>query len=189
MNTSGDSVVTPIEARDVLDFWIAAGAEKWFTKDAAFDAAIAAGFGAHLEAAKAGAYDGWSTTTHGSLALVIMLDQFSRNLHRGSTRAFEGDPKALALAKRMVAARADMELPAPLRKWAYLPFEHSEDMADQKTCVSLMERTGERDDLPWAIIHHDIIAQFGRFPHRNAVLGRVSTHEELRFLQDGGFGG
>jgi uncharacterized protein (DUF924 family) len=181
--------MTPIEPRDVLDFWMAAGEDKWFEKSDDFDDEIRARFGDHLEAAKQGAYDAWAETTQGKLALIIMLDQFSRNLHRGSAKAFEADAKALALAKGMIADKADMELPEDLRRWVYLPYEHSEDLGDQETCVKLMERTGSEESVKYAVIHLDIIKEFGRFPHRNPALGRTSTPEELKFLEDGGFAG
>ena len=175
--------------RDVLDFWFAAGEEKWFTKDDAFDQEITERFqGAH-EAAKEGAYDAWTESTEGCLALIILLDQFPRNIYRNSAKAFAADPKALALAKDVVARGVDAEVPADARTWLYLPFEHSEDMADQQRCMDLFGRLGDEEKLKWAKLHADIIEKFGRFPHRNSVLGRESTAEEIEFLENGGFGG
>ena len=178
-----------IEPRDVLDFWFAAGEDKWFSKDEAFDAEITERFRDHHEAAKRGAYDRWQETANGTLALIILLDQFSRNMYRNSPDAFAADAKALALAKSMVERGSDMELPAAVRQWAYLPYEHSEVMADQDRCIELFERSGLDEAIEWARVHADVIRRFGRFPHRNAVLGRDSTPEELAFLEEGGFAG
>ena len=175
--------------RDVLDFWFAAGEEKWFTKDEAFDQEITARFQDAHEAAKEGAYDSWMESTEGCLALIILLDQFPRNMYRGSAKAFAADAKALTLAKDIVARGVDAEVPADARTWLYMPFEHSEEMADQERCVALFERLGDEEKLKWAKIHADIIEKFGRFPHRNTVLGRQSTGEETEFLEDGGFSG
>lgn len=178
-----------IEPRDVLDFWFAAGKEKWFTKDAAFDAAIIERFKVHHEAALSGGLDHWHETGQGALALVILLDQFARNIYRGSGQAFAADAKALALANSMVDAGTDLELPVDVRVWVYLPYEHSEVMADQERCIELLQRSGMDEFVEWAEIHADIIKRFGRFPHRNTALGRTSTPEELAFLEEGGFAG
>ncbi len=175
--------------RDVLDFWFAAGEEKWFAKDDEFDADIAARFGDAHEAAKKGAFDHWAETPQGALALIILLDQFSRNLFRGSPLSFAADEKALALANDAVARGLDMEMPGAVRHWFYLPFEHSEDMADQMRCIELCQRSGLDESVKWAKVHADIIARFGRFPHRNAVLGRQTTPDEQAFLDGGGFAG
>jgi uncharacterized protein (DUF924 family) len=178
-----------IEPKDVLGFWMEAGPEKWFAKSDAFDAELTTRFAAHLEAAKAGAYDGWMETTEGSLALIILLDQFSRNIHRGTPAAFAADAKALVLAKSLVERAVDMELPQQLRKWIYLPYEHSEDLQDQKICLEMFERSGLEENVKWAQLHLDAIEAFGRFPHRNEILGRVSSPAEIQFLKDGGFSG
>ncbi len=181
--------MSDIEAKDVLDFWLAAGPEKWFSKDDQFDAELSRRFSDSLEAAKGGDCDHWAETPQGSLGLIILFDQFSRNIHRGSHKAFEADEKARQLARDLVARGVDMEMPQALRKWVYLPYEHSEDLQDQDTCIELMKRTGSDDDVKWAEMHADIIRRFGRFPHRNKALGRASSPAELAFLDDGGFAG
>lgn len=175
--------------RDVLDFWFAAGKEKWFVKDEAFDRDITERFQDAHEAAKDGAYDGWKESTEGCLALIILLDQFPRNMYRDSAKAFAADPKALALAKEVVAQGRDVEVPADARVWLYLPFEHSEERTDQDRSVELFERLGDEETAKWARVHADVIKRFGRFPHRNKVLGRESTADEVEFLKGGGFGG
>jgi uncharacterized protein (DUF924 family) len=176
-----------IEPRDVLDFWFAAGEEKWFEKSDAFDAEIIERFKRHHEAAREGAYDDWQETGDGCLALIILLDQFSRNMYRGSAESFAADAKALAIAASVVEKGIDMELPQNVRVWIYLPYEHSELLADQDRCIELMQRCGDDDLMKWAHVHADVIRRFGRFPHRNAVLGRQSTAQETAFLEDGGF--
>ena len=120
------------------------------------------------------------------MALVILLDQFPRNLFRGQARAFAGDARALALAKRAVAAGLDEAMPRAHRLFLYMPFEHSEDLADQETCIERMTALGSAGYLDYARRHRDIIARFGRFPHRNAALGRDSTAEEIAFLKEPG---
>ena len=175
--------------KDVLDFWFSAGEEKWFEKSDSFDAEITARFRHHHEAAREGAYDDWQETANGCLALIILLDQFPRNIYRGSAEAFAADAKALGIAKAMVEKGIDMELPQNVRMWIYLPYEHCEELATQERCIELMQRSGLVDVIEWAHTHADVIRRFGRFPHRNAVLGRESTPEEIAFLEDGGFSG
>ncbi len=178
---------------DVIGFWQAAGPQKWFTKDPRFDEAIRLRFEPVHFAAARGEYDAWRETAEGCLALLILLDQFPRNLWRGSGHAFAADPLARAVARRAVQADFDQEVEPALRPFFYLPFEHSEDPADQDLSVTLCEAhrdaTGDEDTLKWAVIHRDIIARFGRFPHRNRSLGRETTTEEQAFLDDGGFSG
>jgi len=175
--------------QDVIGFWLAAGPEKWFAKSAAFDSAIRLKFEPVHHAAAAGAYDRWMATAQGALALLILLDQFPRNLYRNSGHAFATDGKARAIARTAVANGFDAEVEPALRNFFYLPFEHSEDLADQDSSVVLCEASGDAAALKWAKIHRDIIVRFGRFPHRNAVLGRITTAEEQTFLDEGGFGG
>lgn len=175
--------------REVLDFWFAAGPERWFSKDAEFDAEIARRFGATVEAARKGRLDHWAKAPEGALALVILLDQFPRNIHRGSPRAYACDAQALALARDVVARGLDMDMPAEQRKWFYMPYMHSENLADQEACVELFRRSELTDNLPHAIEHAEIIRRFGRFPHRNAVLGRRTTEAEQDYLDRGGFRG
>lgn len=175
--------------KDMIDFWIAAGEKRWFTKDAAFDGALAIGFGDALKEARLGRYDDWAETPEGALGLVILLDQVSRNIHRGSPIAFAADAKALALAKEIVGKGFHTKLPPPIARWFIMPFEHAENLDAQDRGVALFGTMGMHEMAYWAGVHRDIIAKFGRFPHRNKVLGRTSTAEELAFLAAGGFSG
>ena len=175
--------------QDVVQFWELAGEERWFTKDAAFDGALAVRFGATLKQARLGAFDNWAETPDGALGLVILLDQVSRNIHRGSPLAFAADARALHLARQSIGRGYHWKMPAPRAMWLCMPFEHSENLDDQWRCVALFQTLGLNDMVHWAKVHLDIIARFGRFPHRNRVLGRVSTAEEMAFLQAGGFAG
>jgi uncharacterized protein (DUF924 family) len=175
---------------DVLGFWRSAGPQKWFKKVLAFDEAIRLKFEPVHHAAARGEYDAWAQAPEGALALLILLDQFPRNLYRGSAHAFATDPKARAIARAAVEAGFDKQVEPPLlRPFFYLPFEHSEDLADQDFCLALNTEAGQADDIKWAALHRDIIVRFGRFPHRNASLGRVTTAEEQEFLDEGGFAG
>lgn len=174
---------------DVVDFWLAAGESRWFTRDPAFDGQLTVRFKETLAHARDGAYDHWAETPKGMLALVILLDQFSRNIHRGTPLAFAADRKALDLAKRAVARGDHLSFPAPLAKWLIMPFEHAEDLDAQRRCVALFSVRDPGDMTHWGQLHLDIIVRFGRFPHRNAILGRKSTAEELAFLANGGFSG
>lgn len=174
---------------DVIDFWLAAGEERWFTKDAAFDDQLSMRFKDALARARDGAFDDWAQTPRGMLALILMLDQFSRNIHRDSPLAFAADSKALALAEQAVARGDHLAFPPPLAMWFIMPFEHAEDLDAQRRCVALFAARHSDDTVHWAKLHLDIIERFGRFPHRNAILGRESTHEELAFLTAGGFSG
>ena len=173
---------------DVIAFWRAAGPEKWFEKNAAFDDEIRRRFLNVHEAATSGKLTAWEASAEGALALLILLDQFPRNMFRGQARAFATDPLARAIASRAILSGFDGAFP-DMRSFFYLPFEHSEDLADQERGLTLYKAAGDEDGLKWAKIHADIIHRFGRFPHRNAVLGRVSTPEEQKFLDDGGFAG
>lgn len=175
--------------RDVLDFWFDAGPERWFRKDTEFDAAIKRRFSALVEAARTGKCDRWRDSPEGAAALVIVLDQFPRNIHRGTPRAFACDGKALETAKEAIGRGFDMELPEAVRMWLYMPYMHSENLHDQEQCVELCKRSGLDATTPYAVEHADIIRRFGRFPHRNAILGRRTTEAEQRFLDDGGFAG
>ncbi|MBS0254083.1 MAG: DUF924 family protein [Proteobacteria bacterium] len=173
---------------EIVAFWAEAGPDRWFAKDSEFDAAIAARFAAAHHAAAQRKLDGWAETSEGALALLLLLDQFPRNIFRGSAHAFATDPLARNFAERAIAAGHDRAQPESLRAFFYLPFEHSEALADQERCVALcagLPFEAER----WARVHRDIIARFGRFPHRNATLGRLTTPEEQDFLDAGGFHG
>lgn len=172
----------------VIAFWQSAGAGRWFYKDAAFDGALSVRFKPHVEAARRGGHDHWTETARGALGLVILLDQMSRNIHRGSPLAFAGDARALAAAKSAVARGFHWQLPASEAFWLFMPFEHAENIDDQERAIALFTTMGS-ELVPYAVMHRDIIAKFGRFPHRNPVLGRVSTPPELAFLAAGGFAG
>ncbi|OZI53533.1 DUF924 family protein [Bordetella genomosp. 5] len=179
------SALTPEE---VVRFWRAAGPARWFARDEAFDRDFRARFlGAHFAAAR-GELAAWEGTVDGVLALLILLDQFPRNAFRGTGHMFATDGLALAIARRAIQAGNDRKVDIEMRHFIYLPFEHAEDLAAQTESVSLMSDL-DAETLRWAIIHRDIIVRFGRFPHRNASLGRDSTIEEQRFLAEGGFAG
>jgi len=175
--------------QDMVTFWMQAGEDSWFRKDAAFDGALAVRFAAALREARTGAFDHWAETPEGTLGLVLLLDQVSRNIHRGSPLAFAADARALRLARQSVG-RGDLHrLPAPQAMWLLMPYEHAEDIDAQERCVALFATIGLNNMVHWAKLHRDIIARFGRFPHRNKVLGRTSTQDELAFLAAGGFAG
>ncbi len=175
---------------EVLEFWFGpqpgASRREWFVKDAAFDEAIRSRFGDVREAALAGRLEAWRDEPQSMLALVVVLDQFSRNLFRNDARAFAGDPQALACANLALERGDDEQLLPVQRQFLYLPFEHSEVLADQERAVALMQGLEEYPETKglteWAEKHRVIVARFGRFPHRNAALGRASTAEELDFL-------
>src|SRR5215470_9891404 len=166
----------------VLAFWRAAGPDKWFTKDDAFDAEIVGRFLGVYEAAVAGQLEDWEATPDEALALVIVLDQFPRNMFRHSARTFAADPLARAAADRAIARGFDQRVVIGERGFFYLPFMHSETLADQERSLALYRAVGDADHLKYAQEHADIVRRFGRFPHRNAVLGRVTTHDEQAFL-------
>src|SRR5215475_15057517 len=173
-------------APDIVSFWQKAGPDRWFKKDSAFDDEIRERFLAAHEAATAGHLSGWEQTAQGALALLILLDQFPRNMFRGEARAFATDALARAVAAGALVRGFDGQVPKELFNFFYLPFEHSEDIADQERCIALNKATGDAENLKWAELHADIIRRFGRFPHRNAALGRVTTPEEQAFLDGGG---
>lgn len=174
---------------DIVKFWRDAGPKSWFKKDADFDGEIRQRFLITHEAAVAGKLSAWEHSAEGVLALLILLDQFPRNMFRGEARAFASDPLARAIAAGALVRGFDAQVPGDMRGFFYLPFEHSEDLADQERAVAFYKLKGNADGLKWAEIHADIIRRFGRFPHRNAVLGRASTPEEQAFLDGGGFSG
>ncbi len=173
---------------EVTAFWRAAGPQKWFSKDAGLDREITTRFLATHEAAAAGCLAGWEDAAEGAFALLLLLDQFPRNMFRGSARAFATDPLARAVADRAIAHGFDAGAPSAERIFFYLPFMHSENLADQERSLALARQTDGGSDK-YARIHADIIRRFGRFPHRNAVLGRATTPQEQAFLDAGGFAG
>lgn len=204
--TNADSL--PAGARAVLQYWLgdvplsnARALEKralWFTKSDAVDAEIAHHFGDEVAEAKAGELDHWEQTAEGTLALLILLDQFTRNIWRGKPESFSGDDKALALAKKALAQGRDAQVVSVARMFFYLPLEHAEDMACQNASVAAFEQLAEKadaqsrdflkDTLVYAHKHREVIAQFGRFPHRNPILGRPSTPAEQVYLSQPGAG-
>jgi uncharacterized protein (DUF924 family) len=173
----------------VLAFWREAGPKKWFTKDTAFDDEIRRRFLEAYEAAAAEKLPDWERTAEGALALTIVLDQFPRNMVRGDARTYAADALARKVAERALARGFDRQVPPPEWQFFYLPFEHSESRPDQERCCALFAAAGDANLLKWAEQHADIIRRFGRFPHRNAVLGRATTPEEQAFLDGGGFKG
>lgn len=174
---------------DVTDFWEKAGEARWFVKDAAFDGRLRVLFGGALERARLGEFDRWGDTPEGALGLVLLLDQVSRNISRGSPLAFAADARALRMAREWVSRGYHQILRPPQARWLIMPFEHAEDLDAQRRGVALFQTMGLSEMAHWAQVHLDIIAKFGRFPHRNMVLGRVSTPKELAFLRAGGFAG
>lgn len=177
------------QASEIVAFWHDAGYERWFKRDDAFDAEFKRRFHeAHMAAAR-GEYEAWMESAEGALALLILLDQFPRNCFRGCAHSYATDGLARSYARRAIDAGFDLQVETALRMFFYLPFEHSETMADQDYAMELFARTGNDELMKYAVLHRDLIARFGRFPHRNAVLGRESTQEELDYLASGGFSG
>lgn len=187
-----------IAPHEVLDFWFGErGApefgrarEFWFSKSAVTDAEIARRFATAVEAALRGELRSWTNgDARDALALILLLDQFTRNLFRDSARAFAGDEAALAVARRLLADGRHRQL-APVERWfAYMPFEHSEQMDDQRQSLRLfgeLAQEGLAEPLQWAQKHYEVIVRFGRYPHRNELLGRASTAEEAEFLRQPG---
>jgi len=174
-------------AQDVLTFWFdELTAEQHFAKDAALDARIAERFGTLLRAAERCELAAWRATAGGRLAEIIVLDQFSRNIYRGQARAFANDALALALAQELVAGAHDRPLPVEQRAFAYLPFMHSESLVVHVQALVLFDQPGLESNLRFERAHLEILQRFGRYPHRNAVLGRTSTAQELAFLAQPG---
>lgn len=171
----------------VLAWWFAPETKpRWFGGGNAFDEAVRDYFGPLYARAAGGELDGWAAEPRGLLALVILFDQVPRNIFRGTARAFEGDAQALALARLAVDRGLDQAMSMDERLFLYLPFEHAEDLADQERSVALFRALGDAGYLDYAIRHQAVIERFGRFPHRNAILGRASTVEEVAFLEQPG---
>lgn len=175
----------------VLSFWRETGPQKWYARDDDLDAAIRARFLPAHEAAARGELWAWEETAEGALALLLLLDQFPRNLFRGSAHAFATDAPALTVADRAIARGLDEQVNGPMRQFFYLPLMHAEEAGAQRRCVAAFEKLGAgfEENLKFARMHLDIIERFGRFPHRNAVLGRITTPQEQAFLDAGGFAG
>lgn len=173
---------------EVVRFWRDAGPKFWFVKDETFDGRCRAFEKAHHAAARR-ELGAWENNAEGALALLLLLDQIPRNIYRNSPHAFAADGLAQAVAQRAVANGFDTATEQALRLFFYLPYEHAEDLALQDDGVRLTTQLGDAEYLRYARLHRDIIVRFGRFPHRNAILGRASTPEELAFLAEGGFAG
>lgn len=187
MTDSGD---TP-SIREILDFWFlplddpehGKPRKIWWESTPELDAVLRSRFAALLDRAIAGALDHWRKSPDGALALTILCDQFSRNIHRRTARAFAGDPKARETARHALACNYPAAYGTDMRLFFFMPFQHSEDLGDQDFCCALFASLGNEDNDKYAIEHRDIVARYGRFPHRNEVLGRASTAEELDYLK------
>jgi uncharacterized protein (DUF924 family) len=172
---------------EIIQFWFETlRPEDWYRKDRAIDAEIVARFSEIYQELKAAVPPAWLSEPKATLAAILVLDQFPRNMFRGDPRAFATDAQALALAKQAIAKGMDMRLPPNQRAFIYMPFQHSEDEADQARSIELFTALGNPNNLDFAMRHKAIIDRFGRFPHRNAVLGRATTEEESVFLKEPG---
>jgi uncharacterized protein (DUF924 family) len=180
----GEAQVAPA---DILAFWRDAGHKRWYTSDEAFDAEVRRRFLGLWQRAAAGELSSWETSDDGALALVIVLDQFPRNLFRDDIRTYASDAQAREVAQHAIDRGVDARIDPALREFLYLPFMHSEHLADQLRCIELSRAAGHTESLKWAEHHADIIRRFGRFPHRNRLMGRSTTPEEQAFLDEGGF--
>jgi uncharacterized protein (DUF924 family) len=178
-----------VEPAEILAFWREAGGERWYRRDDAFDAEVRSRYLELWQQAKAGQLSSWEATDDGALALTIVLDQFPRNMFRGDIRTYASDALALEVASRAIARGADKRVDPALLEFLYMPFMHSEHLPDQLRCIELFRNAGNTENLKYAEDHADIVARFGRFPHRNRILGRATTPEEQAFLDGGGFSG
>jgi uncharacterized protein (DUF924 family) len=178
--------VTPVE---ILAFWRDAGRDRWYASDDAFDAEVRRRYLDLWQKAAAGELLSWEASDDGMLALVIVLDQFPRNMFRGDGQTYSSDHLAREAARRAISRGMDARIDPSLREFLYMPFMHSEHLPDQLHCVELFRKSGNAENLKYAEQHADIIRRFGRFPHRNRVLGRATTPDEQAFLDDGGFSG
>ena len=181
--------VGDIEPAGILAFWREAGRERWYKHSEAFDAEVRRRFLALWQKAAAGELASWEASDDGALALVIVLDQFPRNMFRGDPRTFSSDALAREIARRAIDRGADRRIDPVLLEFLYMPFMHSEHLPDQLHCIALFQDADNAENLKYAREHADIIRRFGRFPHRNCVLGRPTTEAEQAFLDNGGFSG
>jgi len=177
------------DPREISEFWRDVGPDKWFVANEAFDREIRTRFRTTHEVAAHGELAAWEESSEGALALVILLDQFPRNMFRGAARAFATDALARRVAENALVRNFDPLVHEAMRLFFYLPFMHSEALADQDRSLQLFGALGNVEQLKYAVIHRDIISRFGRFPHRNDVLGRATTPAERIFLEEGGFAG
>ena len=184
--TNSPQVARPAE---IVRFWIDAGPKRWFAKDDAFDAAIREKFLASHEAAARHELDGWLDSPASALALILLLDQVPRNIFRDSARSFATDEQGRSATETAIRKGFPESYEFPLRRFFYLPLMHSEILTDQQRCVEILSGANDPEGADFARLHLDIIRRFGRFPHRNRVLGRQTTPEEQAFLASGGFAG
>jgi uncharacterized protein (DUF924 family) len=178
-----------IAPEEILAFWREAGPARWYSKDAGFDTTVRTRYMALWETAVSGDLSSWEASDADALALVIVLDQFPRNMFRDDARTYASDALAREVAHRAIARGVDGRISPELVEFLYMPFMHSEHLTDQLRCVELFRGAGRPENLKYAEDHADIIRRFGRFPHRNRILGRVTTPEEQTFLDQGGFSG
>jgi len=172
---------------DVLEFWFnELESKQWFVKDRDLDAMIEARFSLLVEQARAGELFSWRVTPQGRLAEIILIDQFSRNIFRDKPESFSADPVALVLAQEAIGAGADQRLDVQERAFLYMPFMHSESQAIHEQAVVLFDQPGLEYNLEFEYKHKAIVDRFGRYPHRNEILGRKSTEEEIAFLKEPG---
>jgi uncharacterized protein (DUF924 family) len=174
---------------DILAFWRDAGRDRWYRRDDAFDTQVRARYLELWRKAAAGGLSSWEASDDGALALTIVLDQFPRNMFRGDAQTHASEALARDVAIRAIDRGVDVRIEPALREFLYLPLEHSEQLSDQLRCVDLFRGTANTENLEYAEQHADIIRRFGRFPHRNRILGRETTPEEQAFLDAGGFSG
>lgn len=178
---------TPVTPADILAFWRDAGPDRWYRRDDAFDAEVRRRFLDLWRQAAAGDLSSWQANDDGALALVIVLDQFPRNMFRGDIRTYASDALAREVAGRAIERGLDARIDPAMREFLYLPLMHSEHLADQLRCIELSRKAGLAESEKWAEHHAGIIRRFGRFPHRNRILGRATTPDEQAFLDEGGF--
>lgn len=174
---------------EVVNFWRDAGPDRWFGKDDSFDDMVEIGFELACDQAAAGTLDDWAESPEGALALVILLDQMPRNIHRDTAAAYAADSHARSIAAKAIDNGFDQQVEPAMQRFFYTPFMHSENIEDQNRCVELFRASDIADGEKWAEHHRRIIQRFGRFPHRNAILGRESTEEEKAWLENGGYKG
>jgi uncharacterized protein (DUF924 family) len=186
---AGGAAVGSVTPGEILAFWRDAGPDRWFSKDEAFDEECLRRFLLTFEAAARGDLNEWELSPEGSLALLILLDQLPRNMFRGTRRVWATDDTARLAAERALEKGFDAAVDPPMRQFFYLPFMHAEDLAAQERSVALSATLDDETSLTFARHHQDVIRRFGRFPHRNEVLGRATTPEELAFLEEDGFRG
>ena len=183
------TVARDVKPAEILTFWREAGGERWYRRDGAFDAEVRRRFFELWQQAAAGELSSWEASDDGALALTIVLDQFPRNLFRDDAMTYASDRQARDTAARAIDRGADARIDPALLEFLYMPFMHSEHLPDQQRCIELFGGTSNTENKEYAEQHADIIRRFGRFPHRNRILGRATTPEEQAFLDAGGFSG